>query len=443
MDEGRKALSMWSLGFGDRNEVMLGNGVPRPERRALKSDWKTLKMPCSCTEIGLDIPLTDEEFELLSLGHVPEVMEDHWFSYFDGESLNMYRSWTGYCIYRVRIQKLRDGYAIVGATVNRDASQYSETSDDRDCIMVEILVGEALGRDVSELWEKFFSIEKEPDAHRHAVDETPNIIGFWSAGDAFGEFSNWYPAGFEFLGTQFATSEHWMMWQKARVMRDYDAADKIIEAPTPGDAKALGRQVTPFDGPLWDAISEELVYYGVREKFLQNPRLRNLLFSTGSAVLAEAAPGDKTWGIGITVDHPDFRNIAAWKGSNLQGRVCMRVRSDLREASLADIPLGELANRSWENAAQLLRTPIGGMSLLELSRVPAARPAVLCYARIAQRHLMDPKIYNAEAFLRSVGGSTVAGIDNMMRANMGEGLTIIGWNELVCQLAFLHAIGRI
>jgi hypothetical protein len=201
--------------------------------------------------------------------------------------------------------------------------------------------------------------------------------------------------------------------------------------------------VAPFDGPLWDAISEELVYYGVREKFLQNPRLRNLLFSTGSAVLAEAAPGDKTWGIGITVDHPDFRNIAAWKGSNLQGRVCMRVRSDLREASLAGVSLGELANRSWENAAQLLRTPIGGMSLIELSRVPAARPAVLCYARIAQRHLMDPKIYNAETFLRSVGGSTVVGIDNMMRANMGGGLTIVGWNELVCQLAFLHAIGRI
>ena len=59
MDEGRKALSMWSLGFGDRNEVMLGNGVPRPERRALKSDWKTLRMPCACTEIGLDIPLTE------------------------------------------------------------------------------------------------------------------------------------------------------------------------------------------------------------------------------------------------------------------------------------------------------------------------------------------------------------------------------------------------
>jgi hypothetical protein len=52
-------------------------------------------------------------------------------------------------------------------------------------------------------------------------------------------------------------------------------------------------------------------------------------------------------------------------------------------------------------------------------------------------------VYNAEAFLRSVGGSTVAGIDNMMRGNMGGGLTIIGWNELVCQLAFLHAIGRI
>ena len=268
-------------------------------------------------------------------------------------------------------------------------------------------------------------------------------IGFWRESDPLGCCSNWYPAGFEFMGAGFATSEHWMMWQKARTMRDWDTAERILEAPTPRGAKELGAEVSPYDGALWDNVREELVYYGVREKFLQNPELRNLLLSTGSVLLAEASPYDRVWGIGLMADDPLFGDIAAWKGSNLLGRVCMRVRSDLREASRAGIPLGKLANRGWENAEELPKSRIGGMSLLELSRVPAARSAVLCYACIAQRHLMNPKITNAEAFLRFVDSSTVAGINEAMRDNMGGGLTIAGWDELVCQLAFLHATGRL
>lgn len=268
-------------------------------------------------------------------------------------------------------------------------------------------------------------------------------IGFWRESDPLGCCSNWYPAGFSFADEEFATSEHWMMWQKARVMGDWDTAEKVLDAPTPRKAKELGAQVAPYDGALWDDVREELVYYGVREKFVQNPRLGNLLLSTKSALLAEASPYDRVWGIGLTADDPLFGDIASWRGSNLLGRVCMRVRSDLREASKAGIGFDALANGDWDNAEKLIRTRIGDMSLLELSRTPAARGAVLCYARIAQRQLMDEKIPDAEALLRSVGSSTVADIERSMRTNMGGGLTAVGWDELVCQLAFLHATGRL
>ena len=235
MDDAKKAVAMWSMGFGDRNEALSGSAVKpaRPRQRALRSDWKTRRMPRAHIKINLDIPLTTEEFELLALGHIPQTMEDHWFSYFDGESLNLHRSWTGVCVYRVHVARRAEGYVLTGATVNRDASQYSQTSDERDLIMVSILIGEALGRDVSGLWEEYFSVGPDEGASRPAAssEDGPTLIGFWREKDALGFCSNWHPSSLVFCGREFCTAEHWMMWQKARVMGDTGSADAILEAP--------------------------------------------------------------------------------------------------------------------------------------------------------------------------------------------------------------------
>ena len=266
-----------------------------------------------------------------------------------------------------------------------------------------------------------------------------NLIGFWRESDPLGCCSNWYPAGFRFAGEGFATSEHWMMWQKARAMGDWNMVDKILDAPTPRRAKELGAQVAPYDGALWDDVREELVYYGVREKFLQNPELADLLLSTGSALLAEASPHDRVWGVGLTADDPLFGDVAAWKGSNLLGRVCMRVRSDLRQLGM---PWDAVSGATMDAVPHMLYSQVGGMSLLELSRVPAARSAVLCYARIAQHRDLDLWPTVGE-FLATAGRSSVLEIIEAMDPNMGGGLTCVGWDELVCQLAFLYATGKL
>ena len=343
MDDAKKAVAMWSMGFGDRSEALSGDSVKpaRPRQRALKSDWKTRRMPRAHAKIDLDIPLTTEEFELLALGHIPQAMEDHWFSYFDGESLNLHRSWTGVCIYRVHVARRAEGYVLTGATVNRDASQYSQTSDERDLIMVSILIGEALGRDVSGLWEEYFSVSPDEGASRPAAssEDGPTLIGFWREKDALGFCSNWHPSSLVFCGREFCTAEHWMMWQKARVMGDTGSADAILEAPTPRRAKELGARVKPYDDALWRDVREQLVYVGVREKFMQNPKLAERLLATGAAVLAEASPYDRSWGVGLAEHDKRFRDISRWRGSNLLGRVCMRVRSDLGLAARAGVAL--------------------------------------------------------------------------------------------------------
>ena len=158
MDE-HKMACMWKLGFGNMKDEMFGcEELERKQPRAIKSDWETHRMPRTRAHFDLGIPLTDDEFEVLARGHIPEAMEDHWFMYFDGEAFCFHRSWTGFCIYRVYVERARDGYVLHRVTANRSKKQYAEENDERDAVMVAILVGQALGKDVSGLWDRFFEL---------------------------------------------------------------------------------------------------------------------------------------------------------------------------------------------------------------------------------------------------------------------------------------------
>ncbi len=265
---------------------------------------------------------------------------------------------------------------------------------------------------------------------------SPQVIGFWHEYDPLGCLSNWHSSGFDFHGTHFATNEHWMMWQKARLMGDKDKATQILAAQTPQRAKQLGGEVKPYDGKLWDAVREQLVYYGAREKFLANDAERDELLATGSALLAEASPYDKTWGVSLAADDPRFANPAKWKGDNLLGRALMRVRADIRQL----IALSRL--EEVRDGGPRLDDSIARMTLLQLSRVPNARAAVYCYAEIVS-HAVPHKYPTAGAYLKKEHDATVEGITQSMQLNMGNGLPVTGWYELVRELQIQQALGRL
>ena len=118
----------------------------------------------------------------------------------------------------------------------------------------------------------------------------------------------------------------------------------------------------------------------------------------------------------------------------------MRVRSDLGLAAHADVDVEELSGCGNDMVFSLCDGRVGSMSLLELSRVPAARAAVLCYVRIAQHQASDT--YPAlDDFLLRFGRETVAEIDERRRAGRGGGIEVVGWCELLSQLSFMGAVG--
>jgi ribA/ribD-fused uncharacterized protein len=142
--------------------------------------------------------------------------------------------------------------------------------------------------------------------------------------------SYWYPAIFTLNDITYATTEHYIMAQKAKLFGDTQTHQAILNAKTPKEAKALGRKVTGFIEDIWNTHRIDIMVTGNEAKFSQHQELKQFLLSTGNTILVEASPYDTIWGIGMGVDHPHIENPKAWKGLNLLGFALMEVRTRLQ-----------------------------------------------------------------------------------------------------------------
>ncbi|MBF6357131.1 NADAR family protein [Nocardia higoensis] len=141
--------------------------------------------------------------------------------------------------------------------------------------------------------------------------------------------SQWWPSAFEVDGLRFRTTEHFMMWRKARMFGDERAAEQVLAAEHPGQAKKIGRTVAGFDEQRWERARFEVVVAGNVAKFGQEQQLSAYLAGTGDRVLVEASPVDPIWGIGLAADDPAAAEPATWPGLNLLGFALMAARDVL------------------------------------------------------------------------------------------------------------------
>ena len=166
------------------------------------------------------------------------------------------------------------------------------------------------------------------------IDRNSEKIFFWKhhpVSDSVGRecFSQWYEAGFSVGHRHFWCAEQFMMAEKARLFGDTEAYGKIMASKEQGEIKALGRGVRGFDEEIWDKFKYWIVVNGNFYKFSENEALRKYIMSTEGAVLAEASPFDRIWGIGMAEDKAQRCDVKEWQGENLLGFALMEVREEL------------------------------------------------------------------------------------------------------------------
>merc|ERR1712070_990935 len=119
------------------------------------------------------------------------------------------------------------------------------------------------------------------------------------------------------------------------MMGDLETFKKIDVSSNPAEAKSLGRQVRNFDDSLWRKNLEEVAFEVVKQKFAAEKELTQLLLSTGDAILVEASPTDRIWGIGVAASDPRTYNPDAWPGQNILGYALMRARDSLQNEAVS------------------------------------------------------------------------------------------------------------
>jgi hypothetical protein len=103
----------------------------REDIAATKMTWNNFPIE-NPKLIDTELYFTDKQFEKLTKGLIPHQMEDKWFIYYENDWLYFHRSWTGYGIYKAKLNKEQDGYSIREFWVERNQQKYQNEDDKAD-----------------------------------------------------------------------------------------------------------------------------------------------------------------------------------------------------------------------------------------------------------------------------------------------------------------------
>jgi len=165
--------------------------------------------------------------------------------------------------------------------------------------------------------------------------KSTTMIGFYGHTNTTGKvnkscLSNFYPAKFVYRDYEFVTSEQALMASKAALFWDFDKFQMILKADSPRSAKYYGRRVKNYNDNIWSTVRYDVMVDILLAKFGQNLELKEFLLSTGDNILVECSPSDKIWGIGLSLQDPDWQDEKNWQGKNLLGSALMSAREVLK-----------------------------------------------------------------------------------------------------------------
>ena len=203
--------------------------------------------------------------------------------------------------------------------------------------------------------ENIHTLPSELAADKVTSETNKEVIAF------FGELhplSNFHPWRFEYEGESFHSSEQLIQLKKAEFFGDDIAKERILNSTDAQDSKEIAMDIGNYDKERWNSAAEELCFDGIKEKFVQNPRLHSYLLDTGNKTIVEATY-DSVWGTGRPLGNDDCLNPTRWiNGVGLLGKILMRIRDSTYEGSTDNEASGEEEMVVHDTAAEVQEAPI-------------------------------------------------------------------------------------
>ena len=173
----------------------------------------------------------------------------------------------------------------------------------------------------------------DKSAPARAARSARAFVLFGNPEAAEGYLTSEYPCALEIDGQTYTSAQQYLLVQKALLFGDSAGAEKILAASDPVEQRKLASAIKNVVSVFWEGRRQLLLYRATREKFRQNPALREALLATQDALLVYASRTERVWGAGLAAADPAISNPLKWKGMNQLGFVLQQVREELSDSS--------------------------------------------------------------------------------------------------------------
>ena len=179
----------------------------------------------------------------------------------------------------------------------------------------------------------------------NTIDQLPNCLNTIditskSNDKTFGYFgelnplSNFHPAPFELHDQEYHCSEQYIQEAKAKYFNDDETYKKLRNTKTGLECKIISKQTKNFNGKRWEQVAKEMCKPGIKKKFQENRKPRDMLLNyTRDKLIVECAK-DTLWGSGVPLEHEQCLDRSIWKGTGpkkqgIMGEILEEIRSEL------------------------------------------------------------------------------------------------------------------
>ena len=168
-------------------------------------------------------------------------------------------------------------------------------------------------------------LPEDLNAFKVTSKESDDVIGY------FGELnplSNFFPGTFSLDGYNYISSEQYIQASKAQYFGDTEVFNQIMGCKCSIDCKDFSRKIRGVDNSKWDTVAADICHSGIREKFVQNPILMEILVKrTGNKRIVECAK-DRLWGTGVPLAQEDCLNSDRWITPGIMGKLLEDIRME-------------------------------------------------------------------------------------------------------------------
>lgn len=142
--------------------------------------------------------------------------------------------------------------------------------------------------------------------------------------------SNFYECNFDINGINYQSTEQYLFSEKAKKVGDTEMMNKIMKNRAARICKEFGESIDwPGDLFSWREFAKDKLKIANMAKYSKNVNLRKFLFSTAPAILVEASPHDRYWGVGLKKNDANIQDVEKWQGENMMGYLLTDIRDEL------------------------------------------------------------------------------------------------------------------